>query len=67
MSTLKGEPSAGNRVISLLLAFRGFNGFAIDTALGYEPLDTMDVDERVVARKNRYLRLYQKFNFFGFG
>ena len=36
-------------------------------ALGYEPLETMEVDERVAARKQRYLRLFQKFNFFGFG
>nr|CAD2180410.1 unnamed protein product [Meloidogyne enterolobii] len=37
------------------------------SALGYEALDMTDVDERVAARKQRYLRLYTKFNFFGFG
>uniref|UniRef100_A0A183CAW4 Apple domain-containing protein n=1 Tax=Globodera pallida TaxID=36090 RepID=A0A183CAW4_GLOPA len=36
-------------------------------ALGYEALETADADARTSQRKMRYLRLYQKFNFFGFG
>ncbi|KAL3087181.1 hypothetical protein niasHS_005420 [Heterodera schachtii] len=37
------------------------------SALGSQALETAEPDERTFKRKMRYLRLYQKFNFFGFG